>query len=422
MKFLLYLLVQGVFTGALVLVGSLMTLPLGAALLVAFLLWFAFRFSSDPYGFALFAGSLFFMFMVAEVGLRFVATESRPYYYRPEEVLTPTGAQKNEVGFHFKRSQSLLSFKMPFGDLAASALKAKDRKEIAEPRVVDFFTDSLGYRNRKEYFGQKWVLFGDSFTVGSGTTQASTLSEQLLNSYQIPTYNAGFPGPIASYVQNIEQFKGLHGENFKAAVLVFEGNDFTCETDGVKAGRAEKWVGLLTYIPAFIQDCELYRLFFGMSRKIAQRLGLSGQTNFVKIQSVQGEAVGFHEGYILETLRAEDCWHWVRLEDSLKSVVSVIDLIVFIPTKYRVYSKHLDPPVFLEESTASRFMKKVSSRLGVQYLDLTVPLQKEAQKLLSQKQYVWWRDDTHWNAAGIAVAAKAIAERITEKQTFPGKD
>ncbi len=47
---------------------------------------------------------------------------------------------------------------IPFGDLVA--IDGRTRAAIAEPRLVKYRTDSLGYRNDADYAGQQVLLVG----------------------------------------------------------------------------------------------------------------------------------------------------------------------------------------------------------------------------------------------------------------------
>ena len=93
---------------------------------------------------------------------------------------------------------------IPFGDLVA--IDGRTRAAIAEPRLVKYHTDSLGFRNDADYAGQQVLLVGDSIVAGSGSTQADILSDQLKRDYGIDAYNLAFPGELHSYVRYVQGF------------------------------------------------------------------------------------------------------------------------------------------------------------------------------------------------------------------------
>ena len=100
---------------------------------------------------------------------------------------------------HEKFATSNLSYKpmvnttmsMPYGDLVSMSIKQKDINKIIEPRNVEFITDKRGYRNKKSFKGADFVLIGDSFIVGNGSTQDVLVSEQLKKKTTFTFLNLG---------------------------------------------------------------------------------------------------------------------------------------------------------------------------------------------------------------------------------------
>jgi len=58
------------------------------------------------------------------------------------------------------------------------------------------------------------------------------------------------------------------------------------------------------------------------------------------------------------------------------------------------------------------------ARLCLEYrlpcTDLTPALVARSEALLAEGRFTWWRDDTHWNGAGIDAAAERVAEVLRE--------
>jgi len=46
---------------------------------------------------------------------------------------------------------------------------------------------------------------------------------------------------------------------------------------------------------------------------------------------------------------------------------------------------------------------------GVPVVNLTAAMRAHAARELERGRYIYWRDDTHWNARGIALAASEIS-------------
>jgi hypothetical protein len=48
-------------------------------------------------------------------------------------------------------------------------------------------------------------------------------------------------------------------------------------------------------------------------------------------------------------------------------------------------------------------------------VDLTGPLKEESQRLLPEGKLTFWKDDSHWNRFGMAVAARTIHTFLQEQ-------
>jgi hypothetical protein len=63
---------------------------------------------------------------------------------------------------------------------------------------------------------------------------------------------------------------------------------------------------------------------------------------------------------------------------------------------------------------AARFLDDLAADLrsrGVNTVSLVGPLRQAAASGLGRGEYIYWRDDTHWNPRGIRIAAEAIERR-----------
>ena len=59
----------------------------------------------------------------------------------------------------------------------------------------------------------------------------------------------------------------------------------------------------------------------------------------------------------------------------------------------------------------SRYLMALERRLeqeGIPVINLTDEYMQAAAREFQQGRYIYWLDDTHWNAEGIEIAAKAI--------------
>ena len=405
---------------ALALCLMLVTVPLGFSLLASGVLVGFLSLASERHAVALVSSAALLTFGLLEFGLRVIPSDASPYYFRPHELLA--GRQVEDGLVNYEPNQSVEDFHMPGGDLAVLS----GVESIAQPRTIDFYTDSLGFRNREDYAGQRLVLFGDSFVVGNGNSQDAILSEVLMHDHQVPAYNAGYPDGIAGYVQRFKLLQRIHGTDFRGIVVVFEGNDFPCPPKRSRRPpartveqRTPSGAGAASYIPQRIRELESYRLFFGLTRRAPDAWSKEKLSGIVLVENYGGRDVAFLKSNVEQTKQPTVC-AWDLQRRFFENIANRIALAVFIPTKYRVY-KSL-PGVggeALAASPASAFMAELARDLSFPYLDLTPALISASERLLEDGQFTFWRGDTHWNENGIRVAADGIAHHLRKEGLVP---
>jgi hypothetical protein len=89
-------------------------------------------------------------------------------------------------------------------------------------------------------------------------------------------------------------------------------------------------------------------------------------------------------------------------------------LVVLAPKKHTVYGPLLEPG--RDGESGAQSLARIASGLAAQrvpVIDLTPALRAAAAAALPDGRYVYFLDDTHWNAAGIAAAARVIARRLS---------
>ena len=179
------------------------------------------------------AGGLLVALFLLEILLRCLGPGH--LYRTPDDMLATFDYRR---GHGIYKPQSHGEMLIPFGDLVA--IDGRPRAAIAEPRLVSYHTDSLGFRNDADYAGEQVLLVGDSIVAGSGSTQADILSNQLKRDYGIDAYNLAFPGELHSYVRYIQGFFKTHKSGPKAYIFLFEGNDFPLPRHGKAAPAANR--------------------------------------------------------------------------------------------------------------------------------------------------------------------------------------
>jgi len=119
-------------------------------------------------------------------------------FYRPQEMFSVYDVSRN----HYRYEENI-DFEMT---IAHGDLKLFDNRVTSEPRHVVFQTDSYGFRNTKDFHGQKYILVGDSFVAGNGISQKDLITEQLLH-FGIDSYNLANPGRLSDYINYITNFE-----------------------------------------------------------------------------------------------------------------------------------------------------------------------------------------------------------------------
>ena len=94
-------------------------------------------------------------------------------------------------------------------------------------------------------------------------------------------------------------------------------------------------------------------------------------------------------------------------------------VVLLVPDKYSVYRRLLVPP---DSATlpGERYLPDLAARLraaGTPIADLSGAFREAAMDGLGSGTSVYYRDDTHWNARGIALAADALAELLRRAGT-----
>lgn len=320
-------------------------------------------------------------------------------YYRPQEQLATYDYRYNHRVY---RRNARLEMRMPYGDL-----QSMTKTPIAQPREVVFQTDSDGFRNDRDYHGQPYALVGDSFIAALGDSQEAMLNVQLERDFGVASYNLGQPGDLNDYLAYIRGFRARHGEQPAILLFLFEGNDFPeALSDPSKKKYGEIGLFWKRYYNIF-SDTGIYRLTKSLYKRLS-RLDEIERSENVKVFKVRNRTIAFYAPYIEVAKRAD-----YRPDASVEKVIVATGAqhIFLIPTKYRVYHHHLEPGVHLPNASWD-YLHGVCVNHRLQCMNLTEPLTAAADELLKSGQLVWWSDDTHWNAHGMAVAARVVAERL----------
>jgi hypothetical protein len=348
----------------------------------------------------LLACSLLGATLLVNFGLGLLKIDNRIYYREHERFTVYNG----DMQMHSYERNVDAMLKMPFGD--TYAVGGEKNFEI-EPRTIRFKTDSLGFRNDDPYRGQKYVLVGDSFVVGNGSSQEDTLQSQLKERYGIDTYSLAYPGGIPEYVKFILYLQGKYKDDFKVLLFLFEGNDFPESYSRRELLTKKPFLKALSQrYRAFFAETVLYRYTYSVASKWSKK------TFTPRVLTVKGHRIADFDQYVgvtdRKTFRFPE-----RVIPMLSLVRDRIDHIFFIPTKFRVYYPFLETgnqgPLPNAQWEA---VKALSESWHIPCTDLTGPLIAESERLLKEDKFTYWKDDSHWNGNGIAVAARVISSQI----------
>jgi len=350
---------------------------------------------------------------LAVVGILKVTGLNHSIYYRPQEMFSVYDIARNN--YHYKEN---INFEMT---IAHGDLKAFDTNVVAEPRHVFFQTDSYGFRNAKDFHGQKYVLVGDSFVAGNGISQQDLITEQLQH-YGIDSYNLANPGRLSDYIHYIKHFEKTYGKQHKFILFLYEGNDFghvrTQPVPHLSAfEKAERYVNIQVdrYKKIWgIENTDIYRFMSTYIQRISYHA--KGKGEQVDIQVIKKMPVAFYMPYVSVSRRTVLPEH-LNFERVIAPVRSRIAHIFFIPTKYRVYYKHLHRLNPCDQGQLPdrqwEYIQSVGNKLGIKTTDLTPALIEASDDLLPNNRLTYWKDDTHWNKYGVAAAVKVVSDQLS---------
>jgi hypothetical protein len=303
------------------------------------------------------------------------------------------------------------TLRVRFGDMIAMDPTLKEK--LAEPHDVRFVTDSLGFRNEKDYSGEPYVLLGDSFTASTGITHEQTLAAQLNAMMPSHFYSMGYPGAPRDYESNALVFLTKGHTKARFLWFVFEGNDFKLQEE---MGDAPKLPSLK---PAWKEYFSLRNLPFMTTRVLviffkavgARTTGGEEKSeDIVQVFDVGNKPMGFFGKYMHRSGSPNLEFRILGTEE----VMSRTACVFFIPEKYRVYKPWIKygTPVS-EPAEGLKILKTHFKRHGIPVIDITPALQKAAKDALPDKT-VFWRDDTHWNAQGISAILPEVRRCVEQ--------
>jgi hypothetical protein len=348
---------------------------------------------------AMLLASMLVLFGILEI---FVRMFSDDIFYREHEKWALKGKYRANVED---------TLRVRFGDMIAMDPTLKEK--LAEPHDIRFVTDSLGFRNEKDYSGEPYILLGDSFTASTGITHEETLATQLNNIMPGHFYSMGYPGAPRDYESRALTFLAMGHDKARFLWFVFEGNDFKLLEETGDAPRRP------SLKPTWKEYFSLRNLPFMTTRVLViffKAVGARAKSreekseDIVQVFDVGSKPMGFFGKYIHRSGTTNMEFRILGTEE----VMSRTACVFFIPEKYRVYKPWIKygPPVS-EPAEGLKILKTHFKPHNIPIIDLTPALQKAAKAALPHKT-VFWRDDTHWNPSGISAILPDIKRCIDQ--------
>jgi len=343
--------------------------------------------------------------------------------YRPEELFLNRWPRMETLG---RYSAGAVFSALSFGDLSA----ASGRPDLRCYRYITFRADRFGFPNDAATGGPvRVLLIGDSFGAGSGTTQEKTWPVILRRRYGVSLYNLSIPesGPwheLMTLKSELPRIERLDGTTVLWAI--FSGNDLDDRFENemepqLSDSLVRQW---LVRAASFRNRSPIRQLC--TRAFVAFR---SGRRPPIFRPLPDGRPFLFRRGYAEAARRSvrdiESHPNFPLLDKVFRemrnfSTANRLDVaVVVLPSKEEVYGWILDGAARRDSDAVPSPFALVIHRLsevnGFRFADLKPAMVREAGRLLDEGGGVlWWPDDTHWNEAGHAFAAREVFQTLLQ--------
>ncbi|KAF1073486.1 hypothetical protein [Halodesulfovibrio sp. MK-HDV] len=287
----------------------------------------------------------------------------------------------------------------------AGLLARVDPRVAPVAREIVFVTDKNGLRNSNGVNNPDVLLIGGGFVVGNGNTQSSLISDILQQDYDVAAYNIGTPGSLDEQALLALTLVKEQGLVKNGILFVFEGEDFKPFSSEVHYP--------LKRLTKFLSNNDLGRMLREYRDGfLANSADQSGVVTF----PIGARSMAFSEAYVTETLattyKADPKFE--ELLGSLSDNAGLVNTVVFVPTKLRVYANLLGGDVpQIPESPKLAALRAMTENHSFKVYDLTPHLQAKAiVEWGRRKELIWWTDDVYWNESGANVAAELVNELL----------
>jgi len=318
-----------------------------------------------------------------------------------------------------------------YGNLAATG----NLREFRQYHRVVFTSDSLGYHNPPDLAARGGVaalLFGRSFSAGTEVNDNETLSAHLTRLSGRPVYNAAPGNPVPTHVAELAGRLGMDG-----GVVILEHLEST-DAPPIESVRARPVSAQCRRLLGPWSTPSACAAFAERARRLrVSPLAVFATRGYRRLQDDRWLPNAAASLVVRERLaNGREMLFWPGAERlppaERRSNAAVVRhatwlaarlalqrrdlLVVLVPEKYTVYGPLLEREGArraAEETAASldRLEQQLRER-RIPVVNATGPLRAAARTSLAHDTYVYWLDDTHWNAAGVRVTAEAVAPEL----------
>jgi hypothetical protein len=314
---------------------------------------------------------------------------------------------------------------------------------VLERRRASFFIDQHGFRDTDRLEEARIFALGDSFVFGDLIEQDLTWPEQLQHLMKTPVYNLGLnatsPGQQVLLVEYLLRTKPDSFRPRQILWMMFEANDLEDSFDKVRplegalsADLGDTAVGdvfrTLIALPRRIREQAVIDQFRTGSVSFRFAPGASGTGDpylvdgkRLRIPLYRSARFGprlFGPDYIDRATKPESYIqnhpNWPHLVAALRDMALLSKkhgfevTTVIAPSAARLYAAHFENfPRIPTESSFARLVGGAARDMGFRVVDLTQEMRPYA-----EKELLYFRDDTHWNARGNAVVAEILGQHL----------
>jgi len=325
-------------------------------------------------------------------------------FYRPHDKYSNFDKYKKNIN---------IEMHVKHGDLYYLDDSLSNKKEqIKEKKNIKFITDEHGFRNDTYSIREsKIILLGDSYIIGTGSSQEDIPSNQLSLLSGLKVASIAYVGDPQDYEKLAIKYKNIVNQNSKFILFYFEGNDFW-ENKNIKIPLdiliRKKYLHMEVNKDRILK--KMYddnNLFFRKIRRLSHFINKKyiyvDQLSPVDIMKIGDSYVGFHKTY---SSRKKETYIF-KNNDILEKLIGVF----FIPTKSRTYSKFLNLSF---SDNSFNYLQDNYKKLNIPVVNLSNIFKREAIINLKKNNYLYWKDDTHWNPLGIKIAMQCVNKFILE--------